>query len=129
MHALQIEAGAERRQEGGERQQADGERIGAHVLDQLPRHQRAERDAEQHQHGLRHHRRQHHLASGECGSADRDHGAGNQPAGQMSPYEQHSPGCADHERFQHLESLGSARQGGNLEGGYPGHAALWQIAP
>ena len=34
------------------RQQPDGQRIGAHVLDQLPRHQRAQRNPEQHQHGL-----------------------------------------------------------------------------
>ena len=41
--ALQVDAGAEGRAEGRERQQADGQRIGAHVLDQLPRHQRAQR--------------------------------------------------------------------------------------
>ncbi len=60
MDALQIEAAAEGRAEGGERQQPDGQGIGADVLQQLPRHQRAQRNPEQHQHGLgqdRRHRR------------------------------------------------------------------------
>ena len=64
MHALQIKAGAEGRAERRQRQQADGERIGADVLDQLPRHQRAQRYAEQHQHGLGDDRRQRHLPAG-----------------------------------------------------------------
>ena len=52
MDALQIKAGAECRAEGRERQQPDGQGIGADMLQQLPRHQRAQRNPEQHQHGL-----------------------------------------------------------------------------
>ena len=56
--ALQIKAAAEGRAEGRQRQQADGQRIGAHMLDQLPRHQRAQRNPEQQQHRLGQDRRQ-----------------------------------------------------------------------
>ena len=52
MDALQIEALAEGRAEGRQRQQADGQGIGADMLQELPRHQRAQRNPEQHQHGL-----------------------------------------------------------------------------
>ena len=92
VEALQIKTRAEGRAEGRQRQQADGQGIGAHVLDQLPRHQRAQRDAEQHQHGLRQHRRHGDRPPAERGDADGDHRAGDQPARQVDPQEQQAAG-------------------------------------
>ena len=109
--ALQIKAAAEGRAEGRERQQADGQRIGAHVLDQLPRHQRAQRYSEQHQHGLGQERRHRERPSGQRRDADRDHRAGDQPARQLCPQKQQAAGGADDERFQRIEDFGAVGKG------------------
>ena len=127
VHALQIEAAAEGRAEGGECQQADGQRIGAHVLDQLPRHQRAQRYPEQQQHGLRQDRRQRQRPPGQRRAADRKHGAGNQPARQSCPQKQQAAGGADDERLQRGEDMGAVGNGRRHRCGDQGHAALWQI--
>ncbi len=79
--ALEVIARAEGRAEGRERKQPDGEGIGADLLEQMARDHRAQRNAEQHQHGLGQERRQRELAPGDRGDPDRDHRAGDQPAG------------------------------------------------
>ena len=127
VHALQIEAGAEGRAERRERQQADGQRIGAHVLDQLPRHQRAQRDAEQHQHGLRQDRRHARPAVRPARRCRRwpSRRKSARPAG--SPQKQQAAGGADDERLERAENLGAVGNGGGHRGGDQAHAALWQI--
>ncbi len=126
--ALQVEAAAEGRAEGGERQQADGQRIGADVLQQLSRHQRAQRNSEQHQHGLGQDRRHRQRPSGDRGDGRGDHGAGDQPARKMRHQKQQSSGGADNERFEHVWrdwvrlGIGDRHRCRN-----PDHAALWQI--
>ena len=61
------------------------------------------------------------------GDADRDHRAGNQPARQVCPQKQQAAGAADGERFERVEDLGAAGNGGCHRCGDQGHAALWQI--
>ena len=81
------------------------------MLDQLPRHQRAQRYPEQHQHGLGQERRHGERPSGQCGDADRDHRAGDQPARQVCPQKQQAARGADGERLERVEELGAAREG------------------
>ena len=84
------------------------------MLDQLPRHQRAQRDPEQQQHGLGQDRRQGERPSGDCGNADRDHRAGDQPARQVRPQKEQATGGADDERLDRVEDPGAAGQGRGL---------------
>ena len=127
MDALQIKTGAEGRAEGRQRQHEDGERIVADMLDQLTRHQRAERDAEQHQHGLGNDRRQRQFSAADGSDAAGDHCAGDKSARQIGPQKKHAAGGADGERFQDAQQFGAAGQGRGKRSREQGHAALWQI--
>ena len=81
------------------------------MLQQLLGDQRTQRNPEQHQHRLGHDRRHAQRPSRDCGDADRDHGAGNQPARQMGPQKQPAAGGADRQRFEHVEGFGAAGDG------------------
>src|SRR5438874_1859743 len=110
VNALQVEARAEGRAECRQRQQADGQRIGADMLDQLPRRQRAQRNPEQHQYRLSNVRRHSERPPGQCRDADGNHGAGDQPARKICPKKQQTPSGADRQRFKRTEYLGAARK-------------------
>ena len=97
------------------------------LLQQLPRHQRAQRNPEQHQHRLGQDRRQRQRPARDRGDADRDHRAGNQPARQVCPQEQRAAGGADRKRLEHAEDVGAAGNGRGHRCGDQAHAALWQI--
>jgi hypothetical protein len=127
VQALQVKAGAEGRAEGGERQEADGQRIGADMLDQLPRHQRAQRYPEQHQHCLGQQRRHGERSSGQRRDADRHHRAGYQPARQTCPQKQQAARGADGQRFERDEKLGAVGKGRCDRCRDQVHAILWQI--
>ncbi len=81
------------------------------MLQQLLRHQRTQRDPEQHQHRLGQQRRDAQRPSRDRGDADRDHGAGNQSARQMRPQEQPAAGGADCQRFEDVEGVDAAGNG------------------
>jgi hypothetical protein len=85
VETLQIQTAAEGRAEGRQRQQGNGHRVGADMLQQLPRHQRPQRNPQQHQHRLGDDRRHRKRPACNGGNADRDHRAGNQSAGEICP--------------------------------------------
>lgn len=124
MNVLQIEAGAEGGDEGRDRQKPNGERIGADMLQELARHQRAQRNPEQHQHRLGEDRRHGKRPSHHDGNADRHHGARDQPARQSRDKKQNAADRADRERLKGLKDVGAAFDG---VGKNCAHAALWQI--
>jgi hypothetical protein len=107
--ALEVIARAEGRAESRERQQPDGQRIGADLLDQMPRNDGAQRNAEQHQHGLGQEWRHRKLASGNRGASDRDHRARDQPARKPRGQEGQSARGADDERLRSAQNLGTAQ--------------------
>ena len=126
--ALQIDAAAEGRAERRQRQQRDGQGIGADMLQQLPRHQRAQRNPEQHQH-----------RSGSGSAAPRAAGPAiaAMPTAIMAP-EISPPGSCAHKNsappaapiasvsstLRVLARLGMANA---IDAGMQAHAALWQI--
>jgi hypothetical protein len=128
MNALEVIARAEGRAEGRECEQADGQRIGADLLDQVARDDRAQRDAEQHQHGLGQDRRQRQLPAGDRGDADRDHRARDQPAGKIGDEKHEAAGSADDECLHRAQDLGTARPFERQGGGDLLHATLLQIS-
>jgi len=127
MDALQVEACPECGEEGRNRQKSDREGIGTDVLEELPRHQRAQRNPEQHQHGLRQSRRHGKRPSHHDGDADRHHRARNQAARQPYQKKQNAADRADRERFKDLKGPGAAGKSMRHRCKGSAHAALWQI--
>ena len=78
------------------------------MLEELPRHQRAQRNPEQHQHGLRENRRHRKRPSQHHGNAHRHHRARDQSSRQAEQKKQNAADRADRERFNDLEGPGAA---------------------
>jgi hypothetical protein len=101
------------------------------MLDELPRYDRAQGNAEQYQQRLCDMRRQGEGTPRQCRSADRDHRTGNQAAWQVRPQEDQAACTADGKCFDRTEEFGAV---GNKQAKGCGegsgdllHAALWQI--
>jgi len=78
--------------------------------DQLPRYNRAQRNAEHHQQALGDERRHRELAAGKCGDRSGHHRTRGQAARQLRPKKQQAAGGADGECLQRDQRLVSARK-------------------
>ena len=94
----------------------------------MARHQRAQRDAEQHQHRLGQDRRHRKRPARDRRDADRDHGAGDQPARQIAHRNAARRRCRSpaSRAAENWARWGERRRQGC---GDLAHAALWQIRP
>src|SRR4051812_44397526 len=75
---------------------------------------------------MRHPLRQPERSSRNAGAGNRDHRAGNQPAGQLRPQKEQAAGAADNQRLEHLEDARAVRQRRADRCGDHGHVVLSQ---